>query len=223
MRVMYVIKNQAFKVFVLFVICLCFSGHLFPQPGGPQLKNLEEMYSRVTAQLPGILENIPVNEENKFGFKDREEFCIACLGIPYQEYSLDKDEPTGYWRIPVTVADENRVMVRVKLQNGQWTFAGLSGAGLAKELGFMEKFIAGEKPAWGRIVRDFEMTCDYVQYNSPSEGTLSGYIYPMESAARILLRANISIEKRGFSITAIKAFRLQSLQSPGEYTPTEAK
>jgi hypothetical protein len=216
-------KSQVFKVFVLFFICLWFGGPLFTQPGAPLLKNLDVMTGSISAQLPGILENIPANEEDKFGFKNREEFCLASLGLPYQEYSLDKDAPTGYWRVPVTVADENRVLVRVKMENGQWKFAGLSGAGLAKELGFLEKFIAGDKPAWGRIVRDFEMQCDYIQYSSPSESKLSGYIYPMESAARILLRSNISIEKRGFPVTQIREFRMNLLQSPGEYIPAEAK
>lgn len=220
---MRLLKNQVFKVFVLLVICLWFGGPLFTQPGAPLVKNMQEMFRAISAQLPQILEGIPAREEDKFGFKDREEFYLASLGLPYQEYSLDKDMPTGYWRVPVTVADENRVLVRVKMENGQWTFAGLSGAGLAKELGFMEKFIAGDKPAWGRIVRDFEMQCDYIQYNPPSESKLSGYIYPMESAARILLRANISIEKRGFPVTAIREFRMNLLQLPGEYAPAEAK
>jgi len=216
-------KNQVFKVFVLFVICLWFGGPLFTQPGAPPLKNMEEMYGSISAQLPGILEYIPANEEDKYGFKNREEFSIAALGLPYQEYSLDKDTPTGYWRVPVTVADENRALLRLKMQNGQWTFDGLGASRLAKELGFLEKFIAGDKPAWGRIVRDFEMQCDYIQYNPLSESKLSGYIYPMESAARILLRSNISIEKRGFPVTQIREFRMNLLLSPGEYAPAEAK
>ncbi|MCU0287089.1 MAG: hypothetical protein MUF15_11935 [Acidobacteria bacterium] len=216
-------KNQVFKVFVLSVICLWFCGPLFTQPGVPQSKNLEEMYNFVSAQLPAILANIPANEEDKFGFKNREEFRLASLGLPYQEYSLDKDTPTGYWRVPVTVSNENRALLRLKMQNGQWTFDGLGAAVLARELGFMEKFSAGDKPAWGRIARDFEMQCDYVQYNPTSESTLSGYIYPLESAARLLLRANISIEKRGFHVTEIRAFRSKFLELSGKFQSAEAK
>lgn len=220
---MRLLKNQVFKGFVLFAICIWFGGPLFTQPGVPQVKNMEAMYSSISAQLPRILEYIPANEEDKYGFKSREEFRIAALGLPYQEYSLDKDIPTGYWRVPVTVANENRALLRLKMQNGQWTFDGLGAARLARELGFLEKFITDGKPAWGRIVRDFEMQCDYIQYNPPSESTLSGYIYPMESAARILLRSHVSIEKRGFSVTEIKEFRFNSLQLPEEYAPAEAK
>lgn len=216
-------KNQVFKVFVFSVICLWLCGPLFTQPGVPQSKKLEEMYNRISAQLPGILANIPANEEDKFGFKNREEFRLASLGLPYQEYSLDKDMPTGYWRVPVTVSNENRALLRLKMQNGQWTFDGLGAAVLARELGFMEKFSAGDKPAWGRIVRDFEMQCDYVQYNPASESSLSGYLYPLESSARLLLRANISIEKRGIHVTEIRAFRSKLLELSGKYRPAETK
>jgi hypothetical protein len=215
--------RQILKGFVLFVFLLSLGSPILTQPGVPQLEGIEEMYRFALDQLPRILEFIPMNEEEKYGFKSREEFKIADLGIPYQEYSLDKDMPTGYWRIPVTVNNENRALLRLKKQNGKWVFSGFGAARLATELGFFENHIAATKPSWGRIVRDFEMNCDYLQFEPGSEAKLEGVIHPMESAARIMLRSRDSIDKRGYTVTEIKEFRLQLKRMPRGTTPGKAK
>jgi hypothetical protein len=164
-----------------------------------------------------------VNEEEKYGFKSRKEFKTAGLGIPYQEYSLDRDMPTGYWRMPVTVNNENRALLRLEKQNGKWTFSGFGAARLATELGFFEKHLVTTRPSWGRIVRDFEMQCDYIQFEPGSEDKLEGVIHPLESAARIMLRSRDSIDKRGYTVTEIKEFRLQLKQMPRGNAPGKAK
>lgn len=205
------------KVFVLSGFMLCTGSPVFTQPVVPQLKGIQDMYRFAHEQLPRLLGSISINEEEKYGFKSREEFNIAVLGIPYQEYSLDKDMPTGHWRIPVTVNNENRALISLK-KKGKWVLAGFGDTRLATELGFFEKHIATTKPSWGRIVRDFEMNCDHLQFEPESEAKLEGLLHPLESAARIMLRSCDSINKQGYKVSEIKEFRLQSREIPGEKT-----
>lgn len=211
------------KVFVLIGLMLWIGSSISAQPAIPQLKGMKEMYRFAFDQLPRILESIPINEEEKYGFKSREEFKIADLGTPYQEYSLDKDIPTGYWRIPVTMNNENRALIRLKKQNDKWVFAGFGAVRLATELNFFEKHIAVTKPSWGRIVRDFEMSCDYLQFEPGSMSKLEGVIHPMESAARIMLQLRDSIDKHGYTITEIKELRMQLKRIPRGKTPAKEK
>jgi hypothetical protein len=219
--------QQILKISGVLFILSFFCGFVLGQPGnGNQVSidklysfGLEEMYRFVLDQLPRLLESIPINEEEKHGFKSREEFKIAVPGIPYQEYSLDKDMPTGYWIIPVTVTNENRVLMRLKKQKDKWEFAGFGATRLATELGFFETHAATGKPSWGRIVRDFEMNCDYLQFEPGSAAKLEGLMHPLESAARILLRLHDSIDKKGYKVSEIKEFRLQLREIPGEKNP----
>lgn len=191
---------------------LLFSVHsVFTQPTGEPLNGFDEMNRFAKSQLSRVLEFIPVDEEGKYGFKSRAEFKIAALGIPYQEYSLDLDKPTGYWRIPVTVNNENRALMTIKKQNGQWMFSHFGAARLATELSFFEKHRANSVPAWGRIVRDFEMSCDYLQFDPQNQTKLGGLIHPMESAARIMLRSQGSIDTQGYTIPQVREFRFKMM------------
>jgi hypothetical protein len=215
--------KQITERFVMFVLLLSLGSPIFIHPAILQLKGMQEMYRFAHEQLPRILEFIPINGEEKYGFKSRKEFKKADLGIPYQEYSLDKDMPTDYWRIPVTVNNENRALLRLKKRNGKWVLAGFGAVRLATELGFFEKSIATSKPSWGRIVRDFEMHCDYLQFEPNSEVKLDGVIHPMESAARIMLRSRDSINKRGYTVREIKEFHIRLKQMHRGKTPGKTK
>ncbi len=165
------------------------------------------MYREAGRQLPYILELIPTNEEVKYGFKDRNEFQRAVVGVPYQEYSLSDDAAGGSWRVAVSVDGVNKILMRMKMVDGKWAAVGLSGAGLANELGVFETNHNESKPSWGRIVRDYDMCCDYVQMEPKEHYGLTGIIHPMESAVRTMLKTTDTIKKNGYTVREIKEFR----------------
>jgi hypothetical protein len=184
--------------------------------------DLQAMAHYADTNLTEILNNIPTGEEERYGFQNRGELSQATLGIPYQEYDIDKEEPTGYWRIPVTVDGENRALLRLKDSAEGWVFAGLGGADLARNLDDHEANMdsQGRTPSTGRIVRDFTMRCDYVQFDQQQNATLSGTVYPLWSASRFIstfgtngsaTAANYS----GYDLKAIKEMRLKAQQARG--------
>lgn len=212
-----------FRVIVLpmLLFSLCFplsSG----APAAP-LTQKNEMLRSATAQLPRILEMIPINEETKYGFNNRDEFKRAVLGIPYQEFSLHEDTATGYFRVPVVVNGQHRALLRIKQENGKWVFAGFGAARLARELGFHEKHFANGIPSWGRIIRDFEMTCDYIQFDPGSEMHITGVLHPLESAARIMLRSRERIDRNGYTLEEIKEFRKRIIRVRESNGPADAE
>jgi hypothetical protein len=170
-----------------------------------------------------ILSNIPIGEEKNYGFQNRNEIRHASLGIPYQEYDMDKEQPTGHWRVPVTVNGENRVLLRLKETAEGWTFSGLSGAELARNLGDHENSMLsqGQSLSTGRIVRDFTMRCDYVQFNQQLDTRLSGTVYPLWSASRFTSifgnapRAAVA-DYAGYDLIAIKEMRLRAQEIKGD-------
>jgi hypothetical protein len=212
-----------FKVIIvsmlMFTLCYPVAGGT---PAAP-LKHKKEMYRAATGQLPAILKMIPMHEEVKYGFNSREEFKRAVLGIPYQEFSLHENMATGHWRIPVVVDSEHRALLRMKQVNGKWVFAGFGASRLARELGFHEKHFTSSKPSWGRIVRDFEMKCDYIQFNPGFISRLEGVVHPLESAARIMLRSRDTIDRKGYTVEEIKAFRMQIKRARNNAGPGQAE
>lgn len=182
---------------------------------------LQDMYSFAAEELPRILAYIPVNNEVNYGFKSRDEFKRAGLGIPYQEYQLDTELPTGYWRIPVTVNGENRALLRLIKNEAGWEFAGFGGAKLAAELQEFEKVVGKSKAASGRIIRDFRMHCDYIQFNREPGTKINGLLYPLESAARVLLRSGVAttVGFEGYPLEQIRAIRSGIKKAAGEHNP----
>lgn len=192
------------------IVWWCYTVSGGPTAPPPKCKNA--VLRAAMAQLPGILAAIPINEEEKYGFKNRNEFKRAALGIPYQEFSLHQNIATGYWRLPVVVDAQNRILMKMKLENGKWVFAGFSGSRLARELGFHEKHFSRGKPAWGRIVRDFQLNCEYIQLEPVSEVSLAGKLYPLESAARMILRSRCTIDSKGYTLQEIQDIRSRVLK-----------
>jgi hypothetical protein len=180
--------------------------------------SIKKMYAFALKELPQILTFMPQNNEERYGFNNRDEFKRASLGIPYQEYSMQTEEPTGFWRVPVTVDGENRALLRLTRVEGEWKFSGFGGAGLARELGALEREGGRAKPSFGRIIRDFEMSCDYVQFDREPGSKPDGLVIPMESAARALLDLGIadSIGADGLPLWKIKAYRSMVLRPPVE-------
>lgn len=209
-------KHVSRITLALFLMSL-FSGMVFCQAAGHE--SLTGMFSYAKAELPSILTLIPVDRESDYGFKNRDEFKTASLGIPYQEYDMDTELPTGYWRVPVTVAGENRALLRLIQVDGSWKFAGFGGAKLAGELAEYEQAVGKGLAATGRIIRDFNMHCDYVQYDAQPGKELGGQLYPLESAARMLLKSGIAatVGYEGIPLQKIRDLRAGLKKGPGEH------
>jgi hypothetical protein len=206
--------------------CLSLTLLLTAIPGGYALAagdgELQAMKQYASTNLVEILNNIPQGEEDNYGFKNRNELRQANLGLPYQEYDMDKEQPTGYWRLPVMVDGENRTLLRLKNTAEGWTFSGLGGTDLARNLEDHENnmHIQGENLRSGRIVRDFSMRCDYVQFNQQLDSKLSGSVYPLQSASEFISSfrggngATVA-EYANYDITAIKKMRLKAQEMMG--------
>jgi hypothetical protein len=184
---------------------------------------LQTMMQYANDNLLEILNNIPAGEEEYYGFMNRNELEQAGLGIPYQEYDLEKEQPTGQWRVPVTVNGENRALLRLKKTVEGWTFAGLGGAELARNLGDHENNMVsqGKSPRTGRIVRDFTMRCDYVQFDQQQNARLSGTVYPLWSASRFISAfekdgSAAAVDYAGYDLDAVKEIRLKAQEIMGD-------
>jgi hypothetical protein len=184
---------------------------------------MQAMSLYVNNHLAEILSGIPEGEEARYGFQDRDEIGQAAQGIPYQEYDLETGEPTGHWRVPVTVGGENRALLRLKNSGEGWVFSGLGGAELARNLGDHEANMIskGSTPRSGRIVRDFTMRCDYVQFDQQLGAELSGTVYPLWSASRFIStfesgEGPTATDYAGYDVTKIKEIRLRAQEMMGD-------
>jgi hypothetical protein len=183
---------------------------------------LQAMAQFANNNLLQILNNIPIGEEEYYGFRNRDELSQATLGIPYQEYDMENEQPTGYWRVPVTVNTENRVLLRLKNTVQGWAFSGLGGAQLARNLGDHENNMEskGQIVRTGRIIRDFSMRCDYVQFNQQQDARLSGSVSPLWSASRFLSMFGndgngVVADYADYDLAAIKEIRLKAQEAMG--------
>lgn len=174
------------------------------------------LYETAVKELPAILNRMPVGDEAAFGFSSRSEFARAGLGIPYQEYSILTKKPTGFWRIPVTVNGENRALVRYAQEDGIWKWKGFGAARLARELGEMENR-QSQKPFSGKILRDYKLTCDYIQFNIESENTVAGSFIPTASAKKFMdYLSGPTSETEAYGLSHIQQLRSTFLELKGD-------
>jgi hypothetical protein len=203
--------------FLLFVSALLLAGGwVYADKSIISRDSKSSLYKTAASELPAILAKMPVGDEAAYGFNSRSEFAGAGLGIPYQEYSMLTKKPTGYWRIPVTVNAENRALVRYVLEDGVWQWKGFGAAGLARELGEMEN-LQSEKPLSGKIVRDYKLTCDYIQFNIESESALKGSFIPTANAKKYIgFLLGSTGEKEIFGLSRIEQLRSTLLELRGD-------
>jgi hypothetical protein len=123
------------------------------------------------------------------------------------------------------VAGENRALLRLVQVDGQWQFAGFGGAKLARELAEFEKVVGKGKAVSGRIIRDFRMVCDFVQFDRQPGKELDGLLYPLESAARVLLNAGVTaaVGYEGYPVEKIRELHAAFKKAPGENDSAEVK
>jgi hypothetical protein len=220
MKVLRRVGNKTTIGLFLVLLSLIFSGGSSLSAGETDLQTMAQYASN---HLVEILNKIPVGEEQHYGFQNRNELAQATLGIPYQEYDMEKEQPTGFWRIPVKVAGENRALLRLKSTAEGWSFSGLGGAQLARNLGDHENNMLsqGKSLRTGRIVRDYSMRCDYVQFNQQQDAMLSGTVYPLWSASRFISKLESHGSAKfedyvGYDLSAIKEMRLKAREMMGD-------
>jgi hypothetical protein len=209
---------KCFRIYwALFISALLLSGGwVYADASSISRDSKSRLYETAAKELTAILEKMPVGDEAAYGFNSRSEFAGARLGIPYQEYSLHTQKPTGYWRIPVTVKGHNRALVRYALEDGVWQWKGFGAAGLARELGEMENW-QSEKPLSGKIVRDYKLACDYVQFNIESEDMIGGNFIPTANAKKFMeFLIGPTSEGEAYGLSRIQELRSKFLEQRGD-------
>jgi TPP-dependent indolepyruvate ferredoxin oxidoreductase alpha subunit len=69
------------------------------------------------------------------------------------------------------------------------------------------------------------MYCDFVQFNREPGKELDGLLYPLESAARVLLNAGVTtaVGYEGYPVKMIRELRETFKKAPGEKNPADVK
>jgi len=104
--------------------------------------------------LQPYLSKIPADSLEQYGFVNGEALNTASLGTPFLLYTLTPAAlqqyqagmsvasvvtPTTMWYFPVLVAGQPRAILVVDRLNNQWKAVSLGYAGLAKELGALNR------------------------------------------------------------------------------------
>jgi len=190
-------KGSFLHIVLCIALFFCQSFHIHDDPS-------DGLYLAAKSKLIGILEMIPEGEEGKYGFNNREEFKNAGLGVLYQEYSLETGQPTGYWRIPVTVDGEYRVILRYRKDTaGKWVWHGVSGTEIARDLAILESNCE-KHPATAIFIRDYELMCDFILFNVKYNQPVTGDIIPLNISKRRLSALTGTDAKGRYSVEEIK-------------------
>jgi hypothetical protein len=178
--------------FILFIIVFFYTTVTFGQ------ENIKkDVLAAAEKGYVAYLEMIPAGKEPLYGFNNRDEFAKVKLGKPYQFMTLSKDFftdptlknkdyiiPSGNWRVPLIVGNENRALLTVSDFEGSWKVVGLGATSLARELGVFEK----EHPSknrYGKILRIYQNVSDYVLLPSNDDSEAMDLI-PLKSAKNAL-------------------------------------
>ncbi len=143
------------------------------------------------------LEKIPSGDEANYGFQNREEFSRAGLGSPIQMFKLNDIlygsdgkvnpmKPTGEWKIPVTVDEQNRALVTVMKRDLEWSIVDLGAAGLARELNDFKSKLTAEQFRDIKMLRVYQVESDFLFYDAPSSSADEIVLVPMQSASHYL-------------------------------------
>ncbi len=138
-------------------------------------------------ELPKILEKIPLNYEENYGFHSREEFQNALAGTPFNCYTLMdnelKNSPT--YRVPIAVDQEFRALVTVEYINDTYHVVDFGANVLAKEI----QMVCNENPnmVFLGILRIYSINSDFLVMKKDQQEVL----VPLTSAKMFLKSKNI--------------------------------
>mgnify|MGYP001445409698 CR=1 FL=1 len=170
------------KKLLLILLCLPLIG--FTQKNITSNISMKDLYH--------FLEDIPVGQEQMFGFNNRQEIYKSELGTPYEIFTLSDSffldekidvskkyvKSTGVWRIPIIIDDKYRSLVTVVMENNSWKIVSIGARGLAEELAEFERNQTSLKHF--NILRVFQIKGDFIL-------TSSNIVYPLTSANNSLL------------------------------------
>lgn len=153
----------------------------------------QNMLMKASKDLPSWLQKIPAGSEILYGFQNRNEFLQAELGTPYPVYTLSNDfftqpnpalylKPAGEWRIPIITDLENKALLTVILQNGEWKIVDIGASTLAKEIGDYAKKYSGKQNGTLKIFRVYQLQSDFLFYESPDKSPDKIILIPLHSA-----------------------------------------
>jgi hypothetical protein len=127
--------------------------------------------------LPNMLEAIPDNIVQQFGFSSPEELNQASLETPFQVFTIHPDEilnhnasipvgditsETDQWFFPVTVGGEVRTLLTVAKEGDQWQAVSIGSAGLAQEWTNTLGQYDASTGYTHKLVRIYQATADFV-------------------------------------------------------------
>jgi hypothetical protein len=177
-------------LFLLLIPCMMAAG------SSAQTINQNKMIQQAGTDLPAWLKKIPGGNERLYGFENRDEFSTSTLGKPYQVFTLSGDffreevqsgknylEPTGEWRIPVMVKQENRAVVTVVKKKNKWKIVSMGAMGLARELQEFEKYPELSNNSYLKLLRVYQLNSDFLFSGDPTSSTVELTVYPMHSAS----------------------------------------
>jgi len=129
------------SAFIALVVALC----CFHQPGFAQVEPL--VMQAAEAQLPVFIARIPGGQEASYGFTSEDNMEQCTIGKPYRTlvftsefYTTKLEDDVNYlsikneWLVPVTITGQNRVLLTVAGNPGNFSVSGMKWVALAKEL-----------------------------------------------------------------------------------------
>lgn len=167
----------------------------------------QNMIPAVSKDLPSWLQKIPAGNEMLYGFQNRDEFSRASLGTPYPVFTLSEEfftqpnpafflKSSTEWRIPVTVDQENRALVTIIQNNGEWKIVDIGASVLAREIGSYEKKLSGKQSGKLKIFRVYQIQSDFLFYDDPVSMPEKIYLIPLHSACLNLDGLNVKTDKQ---------------------------
>jgi len=90
----------------------------------------------VKENISSVLNKIPQNKEQQFGFNNREEFDIATIGDALQliHYGDTLNGENYIWRVPILVNGEYRALLTIYQDSNGYKIADFGAAVLAKDI-----------------------------------------------------------------------------------------
>ncbi len=122
------------RIITLVLIYLFF----FSFTGLSQSKSNEKakLNAFIKENISSVLNKIPQNKEQQFGFNNREEFDIATIGDALQliHYGDTLNNENYIWRIPILVNGEYRALLTIYQDSNGYKIADFGAAVLAKDI-----------------------------------------------------------------------------------------
>lgn len=151
-----------------------------------------EAREAVVAALAGLghfLAAVAVDQDEGFGFSDPAELKRARLAAPYRVWSSDAKTNgiavTSEWRFPVLVDGTPRALLTVAQLEGEYRAVDFGAAGLARELGRLERDRSVAPAARRVLLRLGALRADLAAFPAPGARVEDTPFEPLASARAV--------------------------------------